>query len=57
MEDIVQSGASNSSTDSRSKEFMFSDDPINLSGQLKTPQIQIETDKKLLRSNKYNLDR
>ena len=53
--DKTQSGASNSSTDSQNKEFEFSDDPTSLSGQMKTPQIQMETGRKLLKSNRCNI--
>ena len=52
MEDKAQGGASDSSTaDTQKKGVKFLDNPKGLKGQKWTPQIQMETNRRLLKSN------
>ena len=51
MEDKAQGGASDSSADTHEKEVEFSESPKRLEGSKRTLQIQMETNRKLLKSN------
>jgi len=51
MEDKAQGGASDSSTDTQEKKVEFSERPERPTGQKRTPQIQMEMNRRLLKSN------
>ena len=50
-EDKAQGGAPNSSADTQKKKLKFSESLKRLEGQKKTSQIQMETTRRLLKSN------
>ena len=51
MEDKAQGGVLDSVTDTQEKKVEFSESPKRPEGQKRTPQIQMETNMRLLKSN------
>jgi len=51
MEDKAQGGASDSSEDTQEKKVEFLESPKKPEGSKRTPQIQMETNRRLLKSN------
>ena len=51
IKDKAQGGVSNSSTDTQEKRVKFSESPKRLTGQKRIHQIQMETSRRLLKSN------